>query len=282
MWNKPERSDNPKAFLLLPAVVCLMLTGVVQAQTNRKPLLRIDFDSGSNAAQRILKQDQASRAKGKGVGGSTALKVDYVGYDRGSKRVISIIGLPRKLNHATLHFDVAFPQDFQFVKGGKLHGLGPANRVTGGGNITPAGWSARMMFKENGRMATYTYCHNKDTKWGRGGNATNDFAFDNHRGRYMTVSLYVRLNHPEKKNGVSAVFINGKDVHVDRGIQFRTVGNEKSKIQSFIFSTFHGGSDKKWAPKDKNGNVTTVTAYFDNFEVYPGKHMRPPASARNR
>ncbi len=273
-------------FMMGGMCLCLTVFGRAQTQGNgdqKSPLLQIDFDSGSSAATSILKNERASLARGKGVDGSNALKVDYVGYDRGSKRVIRVIDLPRKLHHATLHFDVLFPRDFQFVRGGKLHGFGPANRVTGGGDITPAGWSARMMFKSNGRMSTYTYCHNKDTKWGRSGRATNRFAFNHHRGTYMTVSLYVRLNQPpKKKNGLSVVFINGKHVHVDQGIQFRTVDNKKSRIQSFLFSTFHGGSSKKWAPTDPDGQVTTVTAYFDNFEVYPGKHMRTPVSDRGQ
>lgn len=286
--NKLHHVSGVYVFFLCLLIVGLPGTGLVPARTSAqeskgKPLLRIDFDSGSDAAKKILGNEQASLAKEKGVGGSNALKVDYVGYDRGSKRVISVIDLPRTLNHATLHFDVLFPPDFQFVRGGKLHGFGPANRVTGGGNITPAGWSARMMFKENGRMATYTYCHNKDTKWGRGGQDTHPFSFDNYRGRYMTVTLYVRLNHPPtEKNGLSMIFINGKHVHVDNNIQFRTVDHEKSKIQTFLFSTFHGGSGKKWAPKDDRGDFTTVSAYFDNFEVYAGKHVRKPASDRNR
>ena len=47
-----------------------------------------------------------------------------------------------------------------------------------------------------------------------------------------------------------------------------TMGNSM-KINQFLFSTFHGGSNKDWAPSK------TVHARYDNFAVYPGFAIRP-------
>ena len=60
-----------------------------------------------------------------GVDGSHAVKTRYEGYKHGSQRVAAMFELPRKMKEASLIFDVKFDKDFQFVRGGKLHGLGP-------------------------------------------------------------------------------------------------------------------------------------------------------------
>jgi hypothetical protein len=39
-----------------------------------------------------------------------------------------------------------FDQDWQWVLGGKLHGLGPEQPITGGNERLPTGWSARVTF----------------------------------------------------------------------------------------------------------------------------------------
>lgn len=46
------------------------------------------------------------------------------------------------------------------------------------------------------------------------------------------------------------------------------------KVTHLLFSTFYGGSDPSWAPKDKDGKYMDVHAYFDNLVVYEGLHIR--------
>ncbi|MCB8889547.1 polysaccharide lyase [Vreelandella malpeensis] len=56
-----------------------------------------------------------------------------------------------------LAFWVRFCEEFDFARGGKLHGLGHASPVTGGNEITAKGWSARLMFRRDGGVKTYVY-----------------------------------------------------------------------------------------------------------------------------
>jgi hypothetical protein len=57
-------------------------------------------------------------------------------------------------------------------------------------------------------------------------------------------------------------------------IQFRGVAGDSTLISKLLFSTFHGGNTENYAPKDEEGNFTTVYAYFDNFAVYRGEYIR--------
>ena len=69
-----------------------------RAGTGAKPVLAMDFetaDAGTPAA-RLLRHDRLALAPGDGVNGSTGLRADYVGYDRGSERIVSNIALPER------------------------------------------------------------------------------------------------------------------------------------------------------------------------------------------
>ena len=103
-----------------------------------------------------------------------------------------------------------FDEDFQFVKGGKLHGLGPDSPITGGKPMRPDGWSARVTFKEAGSLRSYLYCQNKEGQYGTGIYAP-DFRFQ--KEKYYAVSLHVRLNEKAiDSDGFAHIYINGKRV----------------------------------------------------------------------
>jgi hypothetical protein len=238
------------------------------------PVVATDFESPDKRGlyDQLKRHKRVEVVDDQGVEGSKALKVTYRGYKRGSERVVNSYKLPKGLDEATLVFDVKFDKGFQFLKGGKLHGLGPDNRITGGNEMKPDGWSARAMWGEK-NLNSYVYCQNKDNKYGQGPDRRIDFKFQ--KERYYSVSIYVKLNAPvTKANGTVRVYVNGKGVAEDRNIQFRAEAGDHTQITHLLFSTFHGGDSKSWAPKDKNGKYTDVYAYFDNFAVYEGLHVR--------
>ena len=232
-------------------------------------LLSEGFDGELEAglAKRLISHPNVTLAKGGGGDGSNVIRVAYVGYERGSKRVVMRYPLAKKVMEATLSFDVKFDDDFQWVKGGKLHGLGPKSPVTGGKERHPKGWSARVVFKGEGRCQTYLYDQDKTKKWGVG-EVSEEVVFK--AGKWHHVEFEVRLNDLGKSNGVARVFIDDQLVTESEGVELRGADGVETEIQQFMFSTFHGGHTPKWAPVDKEGKYTTVYAYYDNFVVMEG------------
>lgn len=82
------------------------------------------FESSGQSALYELLANGSHRevVENEGVNGSQALKVTYEGGERGSERVTARLKLGERGPEYTLNYDVKFDEDFQFVKGGKLHG----------------------------------------------------------------------------------------------------------------------------------------------------------------
>ncbi len=218
-------------------------------------------------AKPYLKRKHITLAKNAGPDGSDAIKVTYEGYHRGSHRVGGTYPLSKGVTEATLTFDVKFDKDFQWVKGGKLHGLAPQNAIGGGKKRRKDGWSARMMFKTRGKLGYYIYDQNPKLKYGVEKYGSIRFK----KNVWHTVTYKIKLNDPKKKNGYVYVAIDGKRVISAKNIKFRSVDGPATLISRFSFSTFHGGHMPEWAPKAKNGKgYANVYAYFDNFKVIQG------------
>ena len=241
-----------------------------------KPVLSMDFENvlPGSPTERLLQHEKLTLAPGAGVAGSTGLRAEYEGYERGSKRIVRHEFLPNPGLEFTLNYDVRFDKDFQFVKGGKLLGLGPAKHVTGGRPVVPGGWSARVTFKEGGAARLYTYHQDQPGQYGDRLPIEVPFHFENER--FYSVSLHVRVNDsPDVANGFSRLYVDGGLVDRHEGLRFRAEDSEASLINKFMFSSFHGGHKPEWAPRDADGNYTTVHAIFDNISVYEGERVRP-------
>ncbi len=250
----------------------LLISGLVSVSVGAgspQALMSEDFDGEGKKgfAAKALAHPNIRLAKGAGPNGSNAIRVAYVGSKKGSERVTGKYPLGSAVDEATLSFDVRFDKDFQWTHGGKLHGLGPKNPITGGESRQPDGWSARITFKEDGKCATYLYDQSKGKKYGVG-DTTDKPVFL--AGKWHHVTLQVSLNDPGKSNGFAKILIDGKTVMTTGSMVFRRNDGRDTQIQQFLFSTFHGGSSSKWTPVDKKGNPTTVYAFFDNFLVTKG------------
>lgn len=232
-------------------------------------LLEESFDAivASPVASKLLQHELIELAKDSGPDKSDAIRVSYVGYERGSKRVVVRYPLSKPVTEATLSYDVCFEEDFLWVHGGKLHGLGPKNPVTGGKPRHPEKWSARVTFKSDGHCATYLYDQHPDKTYGVGETSAR-YVFK--KGKWHNVKLQVRLNDPGKANGHARVLVDGREAVFTRNMKFREAGGTDTDIQLLLFSTFHGGSSPRHAPVDEAGNPTTVHALFDNFKVTEG------------
>ncbi len=251
----------------------LMLPWYASAQNHTEPVLFMNFEDAhaQSYVDSLLKMKQVEISEDQGIEGSKCLKVSYIGYDRGSERVVKWLPLPYPMEEATLNFAVKFEEDFQFVRGGKLHGFGPGKPVTGGSPMHTEGWSTRIMFKGFGKIISYIYHQNKPGKWGDGsGTVVPVFT----PGKYNYVSVYTKVNTPASShNGIFEIWIDGALIIKNDSLQLRALESDASMINNFLFSTFHGGNNPYYAPKDSSGNYTTEVAWFDNFAVYEGKHI---------
>lgn len=153
--------------------------------------------------------------------------------------------------HAELRYTLRFSPGFDFVKGGKLPGLcgGPEN-VSGGRPANGTnGFSARLMWRRDGRGEAYVYHKNQKGDYGDSFPFPADFRFP--VGEPVSVRLAVGMNTPGKRDGTLHVWLTltGQEerLMVERqDLEWRTV--DSFGVDSLYFETFHGGGDKSWAP----------------------------------
>lgn len=229
------------------------------------PVFKETFDTSlSDFALSLFDNALIERSEAGGANNSTGIQVHYEGYERGSRRVLDKQDLPPASRY-TLSFNVNFCEDFKFVRGGKLHGLGPLRAITGGRDITDDGWSVRLSFGPTGTLSTYIYHQDIPGTYGDSWRVP-DFTFI--PGQYYHLQLVVQVNQPASAtNGVVEVWIDNEQRLVVDNLRFRASDKTDGYIQHLLFSTFHGGSDETWAPKDDAGNFTTECAYFDDFMI---------------
>ncbi|NOK59961.1 MAG: RICIN domain-containing protein [Chloroflexi bacterium AL-W] len=199
-----------------------------------------------------------------GVNNSKCVRVRYVPFSGGSERVTFKQNIPPAKSY-TLNYDVMFERGFEFVRGGKLHGLGPANPVTGCRSGAADRWSARTMFSGEGEPYPYLY---KQERENRCGTSYRGSSFRYQTGKYHAVSLFVQVNDPNQANGRVLLYVDGRLIEKLTDIRFRSANTRDSLINTFMFSTFHGGSDSSWSPSK------AVYARFDNFAVDQGFRIR--------
>jgi len=230
------------------------------------PVLLEDMEQGSALRDALAAHPYLSIEED-GHGGHE-LAARYVGSEKGSERIVVRHDLPETGTDFTLVYDLWLPEDFQFVRGGKMHGFGPARPVTGGDPIRPDGWSSRVMWRAGGAPVNYVYHQGQPGKYGEDGEAVSEAVFTS--GAWQRVALHVALNKADGTPGSSRVYLNGELVNVLEDVTYRTEFSEATEITQFLFSTFHGGNDPSWAPKDEDGEYVTLTARYDNIAVYPG------------
>lgn len=162
----------------------------------------------------------------------------------------------------SVEYKVKVAADFDFVRGGKLPGLcGGSNPRGGTANISAEnGFSARMMWREQGALEQYIYYANQDPQKKHG----TDLYWMKKDGTlariipgvWHTVRTYVKMNTVGQTDGKVISWLDGEEV-LNMDLAWRndpTLG-----IDSFQFVTYFGGNDETWYPK-KDEKV-----YFKDF-----------------
>ena len=164
--------------------------------------------------------------------------------------------LPKATNYY-LDYYVKFAEGFDFALGGKLPGLtSGGEKYTGGTHPDNGeGWSARYMWREKGAMILYFYFVDMEHRWGDIVEMNTSFKTNN----WYRISQHLKMNTGKKANGVMEVWVDGKKVVNKANVRYRFA--PLGDIDSFYFSTFHGGNTVDWAPKNDS------YIYFDDFKV---------------
>ncbi len=151
-----------------------------------------------------------------------------------------------------LAYRVQFAEDFDFAKGGKLPGLaGGPDSVTGG---RPAngknGFSARFMWREDGRAEAYVYHMDQPGKYGESFPFSDDFRIP--RGKPFMLIMRIDMNEVGQADGALEAWVKVGEEDAIKVIQrydLRWRDDESIQIDSLMCQVFHGGNDASWAPK---------------------------------
>ena len=190
--------------------------------------------------------------------GEAHLRVGYQPTEKGSKHYLQNFTLTKAVKRARLSFDVQFDENFEFVRGGKLDGLGGGTRTVGCILIQKSGWSVRIMWLENGKPIIYIYHQDRKNNCGDEYAGENDFVFV--PGKWHAIELEVKLNS-ERGASDGWVTLRIDNIQIAKVDNIRITGSEEATIDTFMFNTFFGGADETWKPSTK------VYANFDNFKV---------------
>ena len=214
------------------------------------------FDSVPEGSYRGSSDLNVQTCSGKG----RCLQARYHPNAEGSPRLSFRETLPAAREY-TLTYDLRFDKDFEWVRGGKLPGLAPANSITGCEAAQDNGWSVRLIWRKDGSFMQYLYHQDKDESCGENVYAQN---FTLQKDRWYKVALYVKVNSSASaKDGQVLLYVDGNEVARRDNLRLRNTSTG-GLIESFLFSSFYGGAEPKWAPS------RTTYAYFDNFTVHPG------------
>ncbi len=167
----------------------------------------------------------------------------------------------RGYDRVRLRYRLRFEDGFDFVRGGKLPGLIGGAGNTGGGVPTGTdGWSARMMWRTDGRAVQYVYHPDQpdnfgeDMPWSVDGEPV---LFE--RGRWYDIEHEVSINTPGVRDGSIVCRLDGVEVLRREGMRFRDVVD--FAIDGLYVSTFFGGSNSSWA------TTRDERIRFDDIEI---------------
>lgn len=168
--------------------------------------------------------------------------------------------IPPKLEKACLTYEVFFPDDFEFVRGGKLPGLfggkkPPSGCIRGAERM---GFSTRYMWRQLGFGTLYAYIPGKPTRCGQ---LIGYGAWKFPTGKWVTLQQEIILNNVGERNGIIRYWVNG-NLTVNRINSILRVRDDVY-IEGIMFSSFFGGSDPTWAsPKDQYLDFRNFTIHY--------------------
>ena len=226
-----------------------------KAQLNRDWNIPVWSDGIEEERVWIVETEPATRA----------LSVKFPAHTYGSEKNGAVWRLQFDSSYSAVEvrFDVMFKKGFDFVRGGKLPGLFGGNGNTGGNKPSgDDGFSARMMWRDDGRVVQYLYYPDQPDRYGHQIpwiDATTGRQIQFVPGKWHTVVHQLSINTPGKRDGRLHAFFDNQPVLKMDSIRFRDT--DTFSIDGFVFSTFFGGGDNSWQ------TTANEAVYFDNFRI---------------
>ena len=191
-----------------------------------------------------------------------------------SKNGVNLKGFPSPpfpSKDITLKYRVYVPDDFDFVKGGKLPGVIWADGA--GGRDWGKGGSARLMWRRGGVVVGYLYLSTTVGSYNGTPNnpmmkaQSNEFQDVVHhtngagldvwrhgkdpmvlkRGEWNSIKIRVKLNSKNKSDGVLSIRVNNKKKRI-KGVMYVRDPDE-IPLSGVQFATWYGGGSSTYAPK---------------------------------
>ncbi|MBC8010528.1 MAG: hypothetical protein H7067_10580 [Burkholderiales bacterium] len=161
-------------------------------------------------------------------------------------------------DECTFEFRVRFAPDFEWTKGGKLHGLSGGKGYAGGQSAADGkGWTVRVMWGAKGRLYPYVYHPDMPGKYGDTFGSTLAYAKP---GQWYSIKYYIKVNTGEQRDGVLRIDIDGKTAFEKTDLRFATVDGYHA-VDQLRWSCFFGGSGDDWRPTRDN------VIHFDDFRL---------------
>ncbi len=189
--------------------------------------------------------------------GDTSLRQRYVPTQSGSD-IVEFLNLPGSIDGSKemwLSYQVYFEPGFEWVWGGKLPGLAGGSYVSGGSSRDD-GFSARFMWRPNGKLVVYAYHQDRPSQWGEDLELCGTVA----TGEWIQITQRVVMNSaPDKRDGIVEAWINGEKRLQRTDLRWSTTQN--LEVDVLAYSSFYGGNGPDWAPSK------TTHIQFDDFKV---------------
>jgi len=168
-----------------------------------------------------------------------------------------LVKLPDAYDACELTYRFRLAPDFEWTRGGKLPGLtSSGSDFTGGTKADGTGWSARYMWRPEGRCVVYLYHLDQPKDYGE------DLTLESvtlKTGVWHTIRQEIQINTGSKADGVLKVWLDDQLVLERKDLRLRKAPD--GRIDHFYFSTFYGGSTKSYAPEK------TQQIWFDDFVI---------------
>lgn len=186
----------------------------------------------------------------------SSISVLYAPNDNGSARLRYSCNTSYRHLSALITFKVKFSSNFDWAKGGKMHGVGSLHPRTGGRESNSRDWSLRLSFLKSGQVAFYIYDAVTEG-WGRM-IKSEDFKFTT--GQWYDLAIIVSLDK-NTNLGVAKLHIDNDLIILVERVEL-SLEDDGASIQTAIFQTFHGGNNSSFSPTSESQALFKDFLYF--------------------